>query len=364
MKQRTIYPFYFLITIFISISLACGLQLGQQQPVAVVEVVQYTATPLPEISMPPSEIPATETPQISHISNPASSPGNGGLVYDVESSGTAPEHRAPYGDSYDINRLERPFQQDMTYIPDADIVTFNVTKDDTWIYVSIQLIGTNPNNPLGINYGVEIDDDADGFGDTIIWARPPYTPEWTASNVQVYLDENHNTGGLSASKSDAPFNADGYEKLIFDGGVGDDPDLAWVRINAGPLATVQIAFKRSLTDGAYMLGVVADAGLKDVGMLDYVDRFTELQAGSPERNEKEYPLKELHSVDNTCREAFGFKPTGEESQLCPRAEPDPKTPGCEDPSQYTDQGSCEAAGCVWRRDSGPILAVFYHCTSP
>ena len=35
---------------------------------------------------------------------------------------------------------------------------------------------------------------------------------------------------------------DGYETLVFDGaaGVGDDVDLAWVRVNAGLDATVQI----------------------------------------------------------------------------------------------------------------------------
>jgi hypothetical protein len=362
MKKKIPSLPFFVFALVITIALACSFPMLQQQPTTVVQVVQYTATPLPNVYIPPSIIPATVTPQIVHVSSPSSPPRLGGLVYDVESSGTAPEKRAPYGDSYDINRLERPFQQDMTYIPDLDIVTYNVSQDDTWIYVSVQLIGTDPNNPLGIHYGVEIDEDADGFGDLIIWAGPPYTPEWTTSNVQVYKDENHNTGGLSASKSDAPFSADGYEKLIFDGGIGDDPDLAWVHINAGEYGTVQFAFKRSMTDGAYMLGVLADSGLKDVGMLDYVDRFTEEEAGSPERSEKYYPLKALHSVDNACREAFGFKPSGEEPQLCPKAEPTSK-PRCQDPSQYTDQASCEAANCLWTANPAAIVLVYY-CTNP
>ena len=52
--------------------------------------------------------------------------------------------------------------------------------------------------------------------------------------MQIFQDTNHNTGGLSGEKSDAPLTADGYETLIFNGGAGDaDPDLAWVRINAG-----------------------------------------------------------------------------------------------------------------------------------
>jgi hypothetical protein len=86
---------------------------------------------------------------------PSDSVASGKLIYDVESQETASAKRAPYGDSYDINRLERPFLQDMTYLPDLDISTFQVKKDDNWWYVSVELVGTDPNNALGIDYGVE-----------------------------------------------------------------------------------------------------------------------------------------------------------------------------------------------------------------
>ena len=66
-----------------------------------------------------------------------------------------------------------------------------------------------------------------------------------------------------------------------------------------------------------MLGVIADAGLKDPGKLDYVDRFPITEAGSPLRDNKNYPLKSLFLVDNTCRDAFGFEPTHYEPQGCP-----------------------------------------------
>ncbi len=73
-----------------------------------------------------------------------------------------------------------------------------------------------------------------------------------------------------------------------------------------------------------MLGVMSDAGLKDPGQLDYVDRITAADAGSPVRDNQYYPLKALVAVDNVCRTAFGFKPTGYEPQLCPMEEPAPK----------------------------------------
>ncbi len=313
--------------------LACNLSGGgvvtpasptpEQAPLIPVAGQSVTATP------PPAQIPVTSTVIVTHIVTPAA-PKGGKLVYDVDSSGTAPEKRAPYGDSYDNNRLERPFTQDMSYVPDLDITNFTVAKDNDWWYVSMKLVGTDPNNALSINYGIELDTDHDGFGDYLIWAHPPYTNQWDTAPVQIYQDKNHNTAGLSATKSDAPFSADGYEALIFDGSVGGtDPDMAWVRINAGANATVQFAFKRSWSGSVFMLGVIADAGLKDPGKLDYVDRFSIAEAGSPLKDNQNYPLKALFLVDNTCRDAFGFNPTHFEPQGCPVAPtptPRPKAP--------------------------------------
>ena len=319
----------------------------------------------------PTAVLETATPEIVHLLYPATSTSISKRVYDVISRDTAPERRAPYGDSYDINRLERPFTQDMSYVPDLDIITFNVTSDSDWYYVSIELVGKDPNNALDIRYGVEIDNDADGFGDVIVWANAPYTQDWTNENVKVFRDQNHNTGGLSALKSDAPLTADGYETPIFDlpGGLAEDPDLAWVRTTFIKEATVQFAFKRSLTDGTFMLGVIADAGLRDVGQLDYVDRFPEPEAGSPVKNNPYYPLGELYLVDNTCREAYGFEPTGYEPQICPPpAEPTPEPGGgepktCSNPIYYEDQASCEAAGCAWKVQLGDQYDIEY-CGMP
>lgn len=97
--------------------------------------------------------------------------------------------------------------------------------------------------------------------------------------------------------------------------------MSWVRIFPGPQATVQFAFKKSWSGTVFMLGPIADAGLKDPGKMDYNDRFTIAQAGSPIRNNPNYPLKALFAVDNVCRAAFGFKPTGYEPQLCPNLAP-------------------------------------------
>lgn len=352
----------FLFASLILAVLACNMPSSSLAPASATEVTTS------QEGSPPSVVEATTTPSVLHIVNPASAI-SGGLVYDVDSSGTASEKRAPYGDSYDINRLERPFLQDMTYVSDMDIVNFTVGQDAEWFYVSINLIGKDPNNPLGIDYGIELDTNHDGFGDYVIVANPTYTNTWDASNIRIFQDTNHDTAGISAVKSDAPITTNGYETQIFHGGVGDaDPDMAWVRLSSSANSTLEFAFKKSWSGTVFMLGVFSDAGLKDVGKLDYVDRFTEIEAGSPIEDKSSYPLKSLYAVDNTCQEAYGFEPNGYEPKLCPRPEPTPapRTPqaGCTEPGQYSDQSSCEAASCVWRQNSGVVIAVFYYCTYP
>lgn len=276
------------------------------------DIATETAIPSPTVELP------TPTLAISHSLIPSTFIKAGKLIHDVESVDTAAENRAPYGDSYNISLFERPFMQDMSYVADLDIASYNLAYDEKFYYVSIELIGTDPNNEIGINYAVELDLDGDGFGDFIIIARPPYSGDWSTDNVQVVQDTNHDTGGLSAEKSDAPLPGDGYDTVTFDGGrrQDDDPDLAWVRINAGKYATVQFAFKVALAENRFMYGVIADAGLKSIADMDYVDRFTEAEAGSPEKNEQYYPLKALYGVDNVCREVHGFTGTGQEPHRC------------------------------------------------
>ena len=277
-------------------------------------VVEATKPPKPTVVSSPT---IESVVQVNHLLIPSTGVDAGAVIYDVESVDTSPEKRAPYGDSYDINLLERPFLQDMTYVPDLDISTFNIKQTDDWYYVSIDIVGADPNNSLGIRYGVELDLDKDGFGDFLVLANPPYSKEWSSTGVQVFADENHDTAGDSPKKSDAPFTSDGYETLLFDGtqSFGDDLDLAWARFDGEH--TIQISFKRSWAGESFMFGVLSDAGLVDVTQMDYTDRFTSAEAGSPVRSNKYYPLQSLYAVDTTCRSTMGFVSTGYEPRVCP-----------------------------------------------
>ncbi len=280
-----------------------------------------TARIVPQAEVPTVAV-STEAPAVTHVMMPSEAPQAGTLVYDVDTQPTSAEQRTPYGDSYQINRLERPFLQDMTYVPALDLETYTVSSDKDWWYVSMELAGASADPASAPNYGVELDRDHDGFGDFLIWAHPPYAAAWETTPVEIFQDTNHDTGGLSAEKSDAPLTGNGYDTKIFNGGTADeDPDLAWVRLISAERPKVQFAFKKAWSGTVFMLGVLADSGLKDPAKLDYVDRFTFEEAGSPVRSNSNYPLKALYAVDNVCREAFGFAPNGYEPQLCPRVEP-------------------------------------------
>lgn len=316
---------------------------------------QTEPAPAPPPTEAPSEAPPEPAP-IQHQDVPASI-ANVRSYPDVTSADTAPEKRAPYGDSYEINRLERPFTQDMTYLPDVDIASFGISEDDTWFYVSIEMVGKNPNNAPGILFAVELDTNLDSFGDFLIVAEPPFSEEWSAGNISIFTDTNRDTAGSSASRSDAVFSGNGFDSLIHNlgQGLGNDPDIAWARMNAGQFATVQIAFKKSFSGGTFLYSILADAGLKDIARLDYIDYFTEADAGSPVRANPNYPLKNLFAVDNTCYQAAGFEPTGFEPKICPEiVQPEiavPGQPGGVPPPPGVD--ACEALGrtdpgnCPW-----------------
>lgn len=168
------------------------------------------STPPSSVASPTSEQLPADAPTAQHQTIPVLAPMSKPYP-DVTSVDTAPEKRAPYGDSYDINRLERPFTQDMVYIPDIDIASFSLSEDGEFYFVSIGLVGKNPNNLPDVQYAVELDTNLDSFGDFLIVATPPFSEEWTAENIKIFTDTNRDTAGNSASRSDAPFSGNGYD---------------------------------------------------------------------------------------------------------------------------------------------------------
>lgn len=113
--------------------------------------------------------------------------------------------------------------------------------------------------------------------------------------------------------------SDGFETLVFDQGKGSDADTAWVRIAPDSANTVQIALKRSLVgnDDTYLMNMWAGTSIMDPALFDINDHFTHEQAGAADPGyEIYYPIKAVAELDNSCRMAIGFAPTGNEPGLC------------------------------------------------
>jgi hypothetical protein len=164
----------------------------------------------------------------------------------------------------------------------------------------------------------------------VIFGKAPAGTDWTSENVYAYQDNNNDVGGTTPMRLDAPnSNWDGYETLVFDRGYGPDPDAAWIRRDPNNSNQIQLAFKFSLidNDSYFMWGVWSWEGAPDPAVFDYHDHFTSAQAGSPVSDSSDYPLKEVAAMDNSCRWAYGFEPTGAELGVCyvqPTPTPTPK----------------------------------------
>ena len=306
------------LALLLSLGLACNVSL------------QLTATPPPPATTAPQPPPAAPTvaPEatlaptaITHALRPASPGGAEGFIIDTNSQKTGAQGRSPGGESYQINRFERPFTaQSMQYLGYLDIGRAEIDSGGGWFYLTLYLQGVLPPEAFGqAGYGVEIDSDLDGRGDVLIWAHVPVAGDWTTDGVQVWQDTNNDVGGPTALASDPGRGGTGYETNLFASGVGIDPDMAWVRMAPGNAAAVQIAFRPTALggDSTFLWGAWTDGGVQQPGWFDYNDHFSADQAGSPLVELKAlYPLKELFALDNTCRLAYGFVPYGGEPGMC------------------------------------------------
>jgi hypothetical protein len=286
-----------------------------------IATLAFTATAVtPTLTGTPE--PPTQTPTPAHSTHPDDYNGAGSYtVWDSQSTVTAKLHRPQGGEYYNKDMYERPFNADSqdTYYPQVDIVKTTMMNGTPWVYGSITLQGTNPNTQkLDATYGIELDVNKDGRGDTLILVNSPASTSWSTAGVQVWADSNQDVGNKVPIRSDPPQTGNGYEQLVFDQGSGSDPDLAWASLASGKPNEVWFAFKSSLIQDAkrFLWSAWAQQGGLHPDWFDYNDHFTLDQAGSPLPG-TQYPMKALAAVDDTCRWAIGFAPSGDEPGLCP-----------------------------------------------
>ena len=306
-----------------AVLLAASACQGKSTPVAIVSVPSLMPRPADTATAPflgaiPVGLPATRADQAG----------------DVDSSPNAYKKVVSGGDVFVRGLYERPFNANTMdkYFPYLDIVETQGFKDDIWGYATIRLANTDASGGLPGEYAVEVDTDKDGRGEWLIRATNLSGTNWTTKGVRASEDSNGDVGGDKIMAPDGhKSTGNGYETLVFDEGKGDLVDGAWARINPDDPKTLEIAFKLTMLGNPpfYAMGSWAGTDINPV-MFDHNDSMTHIEAGSPNPGDAIYPIKQMAEIDNTCRLAIAFAPTGKEFGLCATAK----------------EREGEAAGCV------------------
>jgi hypothetical protein len=310
---------YFYLIIIMLLLHACSTP-ATSTPIDVTEPVSEKATQ----TQPTVELIAPETPEknpVSHEMIPSEGITDRATAHDNDNALSFDKKVVRSGDEFFRNRFERPFTaNDMEYLPDLDIVNFSITSDDTFFYVRISFVGLNADTQsLTGSYAVEIDRNGDGRAEMLLLAQGPYSDDFSADHISVYLDMNSDIGGAKINRPD-DYESDGFETIIFDLSQDvypeDDPDLAWVRQTTdGSLPAVEIAYKKWIfSDGneSFMWSVDASGSLIDPSRLYMHDFITAEDAGAANSDDPNYPIKSLSAFDNTCRVPLGITVTGNE----------------------------------------------------
>lgn len=308
--QKTIHILLSAISMLMLAALACSV--GQPSGSGAAE----------PSAVPPSVAPPADTPTPPYTGPmPAALPlARADQAGDIDSSPNANKKAVAGGDVFVQNLYERPFNANTmdTYFPYLDITEAQGFKDDVWGYATIRLANVDPNGALPGQYAVELDLDKDGRGDWLILASHPTGTDWSRQGVQAWMDADGKVGGVAILTADNHTGGgNGYEQLVFDQGQTGPAAGAWARIRPDAANVVELAFSLEMLGSprAYAMGAWAGT-LIDPARFDYHDFMTHIQAGSPNPGYEVYPLKDMAEIDNTCRLAISFAPTGKEPGLC------------------------------------------------
>jgi hypothetical protein len=324
---------FFILSSVLLASCAPAAQLPENIPVTGAEaeegsnLVEPPAADLPEVAA------AVEEMAIEILLRPSESvPAASRTLTDSDSSLRANENRVLSGDKFLENLYERPFtSREMIYQPDLDIYSVDFAADDEFYYFTINLNGMSLDGS-GLNgiYGIEFDTSLDGRGEIIVTTEKT-APVWDFESVSVFVDINGDVGGPKPIIADAGFNGSGYDELKQIAG----NEVAFARIDPESETSVQIAVSAAMlgNTSGFAWSAWADNGLREFTKFDYNDTMGPSAAGSPFRDDPNYPIKELYSLDNTCRLAYGdvgpeYAIPGLCIALAPTPKPDEKVCFC------------------------------------
>lgn len=274
---------------------------------------------------------------------PVTGSGKEQVIHDQVNTSTASQKRAFGGEQYSLGRFERPFDNEMKYLPYLDIVKSTLQRGDAvFIYTTIQVAdkvsSADGNTAL---YGLELDTNSDGRPEFLILAEAPVDDKWTVKGVNVWKSSSAYAIASKNGPSIPVTGSAGFDLNVFKSGDGDVKNLAWVRLSPEKDDTVEIAFRNSLIGGEkgkFVWRPVTDGSPYPTTEYNLHLNYTIVQAGSPLIDSLFYPLKDVFAVDNTCRVASGYEPSGKEPGLCPLPPPPsrPDNPSIPPPPNIQD----------------------------
>lgn len=312
--------------IFLEIILFSALFLQGCSPI-LLQKAQRTPTSLPATATPVGNIAPTSTLNVRLVggaelirTRPGEPRGETQVIHDQSSASTASQKRAFGGDEYSLGRFERPFNQQMEYQPALDIVRAELNRPgDKWIYFTILLEGAPAAAPA--LYGVELDLNIDGRGDLLVQVPAPTSTDWAEDGIKTWWDSDGDVGGRVVVRSDSRvYRGSGFETLKIDAAAGREPGKVWSRLSPSSDHMLQIAMLEELVggkDGKFTWKPYSDGVPFPPSQYDLNDYYSLEQAGSPLIGERDYPLKAVYAVDNTCRGLSGLTPSGREQGVCP-----------------------------------------------
>ena len=229
------------------------------------------------------------------------------IVEDARSDGEHGNWMAQYisggtwADTWFVNQYERPFSAyEMVYQPHLDIQEARILPAGDWTVFEIQAAAPATNERAYIS--LELDTDLDNRPDLLILTRALEDTTWNDLMISLLVDPNRDAGGNRPRLAE-PFqdNWNGFEE-------SDNADESKVYIRRSPDSdsAYQIAVLNDLLEGdQFIWRVWLEGKIFHPGWVEYNDRISLAEAGSPYLYSPNYPLKALASLDNTCLHFFG-----------------------------------------------------------
>lgn len=289
-------------------------------PTATLQMEQPTAQPAMDTETPAP--PATATPentveptQIVHSAIPTDSYYESDqIAVDCNTGARLPSGSNQINvsgcDYWNREFLERPADTNGgTYVPALDILWSQVGKASPWVFLRTKVTSL-AEEPVGYQTGFEIDTNLDSRGNFLVLASEPKSTQWTTDGVQVWQDLNNDVGGAKSFAYDQN-QSNGYETELFNAGVGNDPDLAWVRISPKDSTIIEFAVKTSILGEAKTFAWWSWTGIQKLNpaQFEVVDRLQDTEAWN---------------MDNSCSWIYGTKPEeGQVANLCAIVKPTP-----------------------------------------